>query len=100
MTEISLTIDWTVWVPIVVSILALVITVRNQKNRASRQIVMDVEQKIEQAHSALKECEENLKVVYREKDELRRDKVALLEQIARLTNRLNGQRSSLTKTEE
>jgi len=44
-----------------------------------------LETTIDRAHRALKECETNLKRCGHEKDELRREKFTLLEQIARLT---------------
>jgi hypothetical protein len=44
-----------------------------------------LETTIDRAHKALTECETNLKRCGHEKDELRREKFTLLEQIARLT---------------
>jgi len=85
MTEISFSIEWSVWVPILISVVSLYLTVRSMQKRANREKAEDVEAKIDKAHTALKECEENLRACGREKDELRRDKLVLLEHIARLT---------------
>lgn len=89
MTEISLTIEWSVWLPIIISAISLLITLRSMKKRASREKIVDVEQKVEKALRMLKECEEEVKAIGREKDELRREKFELLERLAKI-NRANG----------
>jgi hypothetical protein len=50
----------------------------------------DVEIKIDRAYNALKECEENLRACGREKDELRREKYALLQQVSNLDRMLRS----------
>ena len=84
-SEISLVIDWSVWIPIGIAVASLALTLY-QMNKKSGQDDMDsVEKTIDRAHHALKECETNLKQCGHEKDELRREKFTLLEQIARMT---------------
>lgn len=89
MTEISLTIEWSVWLPIIISGVSLLITVRSMRKRASREKIVDVEQKVDKALKMLKDCEEEVKAIGREKDELRREKFELLERLAKIS-RANG----------
>ena len=80
--EISFIIDWGVWIPITIAAVSLILTVRQMRKKSGRDGIDSLETKIDRAHRALKECESNLKQCGHEKDELRREKFALLEQIA------------------
>lgn len=82
--EISFTLDWTVWVPSLIAAASLAVSVWQMRKSAKRNTIADLEKKIDRACKALDECEDNLQACGREKDELRREKFALLEQIARL----------------
>jgi len=84
--EISFTLDWSTWIPIVIAALSLALTTWQMRRKSKHQDLAVFEQKIDRAIKLLKECEENLKHRGRENDALRREKFALLEQIARLTN--------------
>jgi len=83
--EFSIVIDWSVWIPIIIAAISLVISIYQMRKKSEMDSMQEVEKTIDKAHEALKECESNLKQCGREKDELRREKFALLEQIARLT---------------
>jgi TATA-binding protein-associated factor Taf7 len=80
--EVSFIIDWSVWVPIAIAMGSLALTVYQMRKKAGRDSIDDVDKKIDRALKALKECEANLKQCGHEKDELRREKFSLLEQIA------------------
>jgi len=80
--EFSIVIDWSVWVPIIIAAISLVISIYQMRKKSEVDSMQQVEKTIDKAHKALKECESNLKQCGREKDELRREKFALLEQIA------------------
>ena len=80
--QISFTIDWGVWIPITIALLALFMNFLQMRKKNSRDSMHDMEKRIDEANDALKECERNLVQCGREKDELRREKFALLEQIA------------------
>ena len=84
--EINFTLDWSTWIPIVISAFALILTTWQMRRKNYHQDMADTEKRIDRAIKLLKECEENLKHRGRENDALRREKFALLEQIARLTN--------------
>jgi hypothetical protein len=80
--EISFIIDWGVWLPVAIAAVSLILTVRQMRKKSGRDGIDSLEKKIDRAHRALTECESNLKQCGHEKDELRREKFALLEQIA------------------
>lgn len=80
--EISFIIDWGVWLPVAIAAISLILTVRQMRKKSGRDGIDSLEKKIDRAHRALNECESNLKQCGHEKDELRREKFALLEQIA------------------
>jgi cytochrome oxidase assembly protein ShyY1 len=84
--EISFTLDWSTWVPIVIAAASLALTTWQMRRKNNQKDLQIFEQKIDRAIKLLKECEENLKHRGRENDALRREKFALLEQIARLTS--------------
>lgn len=84
-TQVSFLVDWSVWIPIGIAVASLALTVYQMRNKSASDDMDDVEKTIDRAHHALKECETNLKQCGREKDELRREKFTLLEQIARMT---------------
>lgn len=84
--EISLTIDWGVWIPTAIAMMALFLNVVQMRRKSNRDSMDDMERRIDVAKKALAECEANLIQCGREKDELRREKFALLEQIARMSN--------------
>jgi hypothetical protein len=69
-------------ITIIISAVALGITVYNTMKNNKRNAAADYEAKIVAAAHALKECNEQLIQCGREKDELRREKFTLLEQIA------------------
>ncbi len=81
-SEISFVIDWGVWIPIAIAALSLFITFYHMRKRSTRADITSLEKKIDRARETLKECEDNLNHCGHEKDELRREKFALLEQIA------------------
>jgi len=83
--EISIIIDWSVWIPIGIAVASLVLTVYQMRKRSGRDSMSATEKTIDRAHAALKECERKLERCGHEKDELRREKFALLEQVARLS---------------
>lgn len=80
--EVTFTIDWQVWVPIGIAALSLIFSIRQARRSSKRDCVADLEKKVDRALKALDECEDNLKQCGHEKDELRREKYALLERIA------------------
>jgi len=84
-SEFSVVIDWSVWIPIGIAVVSLALTVYQMRKKTGQDDMDSVERTIDRAHHALKECETNLKHCGREKDELRREKFTLLEQIARMT---------------
>lgn len=84
-SEISFVIEWSVWIPIGIAVLSLALTAYQMSKKSASDDMESVEKTIDRAHHALKECETNLKRCGHEKDELRREKFTLLEQIARLT---------------
>ena len=81
--EISFTLDWSTWIPIVVAATSLALTTWQMRKQGNRQDLQNFEKKIDKAIALLKECEENLKHRGRENDALRREKFVLLEQLAR-----------------
>ena len=81
-SEISFVINWGVWIPILIAGTSLAITLWQMRKKSTRADIASFEKKIDRAHEALKECEDNLSHCGHEKDELRREKFALLEQIA------------------
>ena len=84
-TEVSFTIDWGVVLPIVISGLALFLSAWRAKRAGKRDDMDDMEKRIDKAAKALQDCEDNLKQCGREKDELRRENLEYLQQIARLS---------------
>lgn len=84
-SEFSFVIDWSVWIPIGIAVVSLCLTIYQMRKKTGLDNIDTLEKTIDKAHLALKECETNLKQCGREKDELRREKFTLLEQIARLT---------------
>ena len=83
--EISFIVDWSVWIPIGIALASLCLTIWQMRKKAGMDSMDSVEKTIDRAHKSLKECEANLKQCGHEKDELRREKFTLLEQIARIT---------------
>lgn len=80
--ELLATVDWQFWIPVGIAAASLLLTFRQMKRSGKRDTIMDLEKKIDKAMDALEDCEANLKQCGHEKDELRREKFALLEQIA------------------
>jgi chromosome segregation ATPase len=89
-SEISFIIDWGVWIPIALAGLSLAITFYHMRKRSTRADIVSLEKKIDRARDTLKECEDNLSHCGHEKDELRREKFALLEQIATMAKPRQG----------
>lgn len=81
-SEISFIINWGVWIPISIAAASLALTIYQMRKKSKRADITCLEGKIDRALRALKECEDNLNHCGHEKDELRREKFALLEQIA------------------
>jgi len=84
-SQVSFIIDWSVWIPIGIAVASLALTLYQMSKKTASDDMDSVEKTIDRAHQALEECEANLKQCGHEKDELRREKFALLEQIARMT---------------
>jgi len=84
-SEISFIIDWSLWVPIAIAAASLCLTLYQMRKKSNKDDLGSLEKTIDRASRALKECETNLTRCGHEKDELRREKFTLLEQIARLT---------------
>jgi hypothetical protein len=84
-SQITFIIDWSVWIPIGIALASLALTVYQMRKKTGLDNMDSLEKTIDRAHHALKTCEVNLKQCGREKDELRREKFALLEQIARMS---------------
>ena len=84
-SQVSFIIDWSVWIPIGIAVASLALTVYQMSKKSESDDMDSVERTIDRAHHALEECETNLKRCGHEKDELRREKFTLLEQIARMT---------------
>ena len=80
--ELLSSIDWQFWIPVGIAAASLILTIRTSRKANKRQDMLDLEKKVDRAAKALNECESNLKQCGHEKDELRREKFALLEQIA------------------
>jgi septal ring factor EnvC (AmiA/AmiB activator) len=85
LSEISFIIDWGVWIPVAIAATSLILTFYSMRKRSTRADIAELEKKIDRARETLKECEDNLNHCGHEKDELRREKFALLEQIAAIT---------------
>jgi ElaB/YqjD/DUF883 family membrane-anchored ribosome-binding protein len=83
--EISFIIDWSVWIPIGIAVASLVLTVHQMRKKSGRNSMDSLEKTIDRAHCALKECQRKLERCGHEKDELRREKLMLLEQVSRLS---------------
>ncbi len=83
--EISFIIDWSVWIPISIAVASLVLTVYQMRKKSGRNSMASLEKTIDRAHSALRECQRKLERCGHEKDELRREKLMLLEQVSRLS---------------
>lgn len=83
--EISFVIDWSVWIPIAIAIASLCLTIYQMRKKSGVDSMDTLEKTIDRAHAALKESERKLIQCGHEKDELRREKFALLEQLARCT---------------
>jgi len=90
-TEILATVDWQFWIPVGIAAASLILTFRQMRRSAKREVVTDLEKKIERAKHMLEECEKRerdserqLQQCGHEKDELRREKVALLAQVAKM----------------
>ncbi len=84
-SEISFIIDWSLWVPIGIAAASLCLSLYQMRKKNGKDDLGSLETTIDRAAKALKECESNLVRCGHEKDELRREKFSLLEQIARLT---------------
>ena len=82
--SVTFNFDWNVWVPVVIASLSLLVSWLQMNRQAKRHTLLDVEAKIDKAADALGECEDRLRHYERENDALRREKYALLEQIARI----------------
>lgn len=82
--EIFAALDWQFWIPVGIAAASLALTWRQSKKSARREVIADLEKKIDSATEALSDCESNLKQCGHEKDELRREKFALLQQIAEM----------------
>lgn len=80
--EVLTALDWQFWIPVGIAAASLFLTFRQSRKSAKREVIADLEKKIDGATEALSDCEANLKQCGHEKDELRREKFALLEQIA------------------
>lgn len=83
MSEFTFTIDWSVWIPIIIALMSLLLSVYQFKRRINQDDLHSLEQKIDDAYAALKRCEASLEQCEHEKDELRQEKFVLLEQIAK-----------------
>ena len=83
-TEFLATVDWQFWIPVGIAAASLLLTFRQMRRSSKRNCISDLEKKIDRADAALNDCETRLKQCGHEKDELRREKFALLEQIARM----------------
>lgn len=75
-------INWGDWIPIIVSIVALVVTVLGHRNKAKRNELDDLKEKIKVAEEETEKAKTRLKDSEQETQILRRDKYALLERIA------------------
>jgi 5-bromo-4-chloroindolyl phosphate hydrolysis protein len=80
--EISFVIDWSVWVPITIAVIALASNLYQIIKNSGRNRIAKTERTIERARKTLDECETNLTRCGHEKDELRRENVELLKQVA------------------
>lgn len=78
-------INWKFWLPVLIACLSLFLSYLQYKKNSSRSLLMNWENQLERATSELEKCEENLRQCGREKDELRREKYALMEHIARIS---------------
>ena len=88
-TEISLTIDWGIMLPTLIATASLILTAWSLWRKRKREDYQDLEKKVDDALSSLKESKEELLIIGHEKDELRRENVALLAQIAKMAKK-NG----------
>lgn len=75
-------INWGNWIPIIVSIIALVVTVLGHKRKAKRYELDDLREKIKVAEGETEKVKKELGNCEQENQILRRDKYALLERIA------------------
>ena len=82
--ELLATVDWQFWVPVAIAAASLLLTFRQMRRSARRDTMSSLESKIDRANAALDDCEERLRQCGHEKDELRREKFALLEQVAKM----------------
>jgi len=93
MQEILFVVDWNLWATVIASIIAgisLVLSIRQIRRKRKRDCVNDLENTIDKSTHAIEKLEEEVRAIGREKDDLRRDKFELLQQIANLTKKKNG----------
>lgn len=96
-TEVAFTLDFQVWIPILIAAASLVLSFRQMRRANGRDSILELEKKIDRSIQALAECESNLKQCGREKDELRREKFELLQQIATLVRPVEQKQSVKTQ---
>ena len=93
MQELLFVIDWNLWATIIASLFAaisLVLSIRQMRRKRKRECVSDLEKTIDKSTHAIEKMEDEIRAIGREKDDLRRDKFELLQQIANLTKKKNG----------
>lgn len=91
MNEFLAGVEWQTWLPIAIAAISLLLSWRQARRSARRETLLQTEQRIDRAAAALTECEENLKRCGHEKDELRRENIALLQQIAEMARAQPGE---------
>ena len=93
MQELSFLADWNLWATVIATIfaaLSLVLSIRQMRRKRKRECVNDLEKTIDKSTHTIEKLEDEVRAIGREKDDLRRDKFELLQQIANLTKKKNG----------
>jgi hypothetical protein len=83
-TEISFTLEWITWMPIVIAAVSLVLTFRNMHRSKNRDSLADLERRIDRANKLASECETKLERCEHEKNELRNEKYVLMQRLTKL----------------
>jgi len=88
------TINYKFWLPFIVAIMSLLISFLQFRRNRSRSRLTEWEVKLERANEELQKCEDNLRLSGREKEELRKEKYALMEHITRLSFKNSNQENN------
>jgi hypothetical protein len=80
--EIAFTVEWQIWIPVCISLVSLLMSIRSSNSTSRRATARDIGRQIDRSIVTLAKCEENLQQCGREKDELRRENIELMYKLA------------------